>query len=360
MLALLIAGNSALAQAPYQLTVFDSGNASNVTVADINNAGQVVMSVDLLRRVMVWDGFGFTEVGPGSATGINDRGEMVGTLGSIPVLWTGGTVIPLPGAGAAGAPTLRGEALDINNRGQIVGYDVANSVARATVWENGSFAQLSIGSELGVGVAYAINELGHVVGSWQAESLPTAPQAAVWDDRGGRLLEGPVSYAHDINDRGQIVGMVEGKARLWSDAGTLDLGAVFGAEFSSANAINEAGLVVGYRTDGGLADKWHAVLWNESGAVELNTLVRPGSAQAGWWLTEAYAVNDNSDIVGRAVNRLQCTTLGTCQSYGFLLSPSDLPDRVLDISAPIPEPSTYALMLAGLGCIVLVMRRRRL
>jgi uncharacterized membrane protein len=346
---------TALAQAPYRLTIFDEGSyGAGVDIADINNAGQVVMSVGLSSRVVVWDGFGFTEIGPGRASAINDRGDIVGEVakpvgvGSFPVLWSGGAVTPLQDGGTT-APGFGGFALDINNRGQVVGNDAAGF---PTVWQDGSFARLSTGAELCCGAGHAINELGHVVG-YRWHDIGAGPQAAVWDDRGARLLDAPVSYAHDINDRGQIVGMVEGHARLWSDAGSVDLGAVFGADHSSANAINEAGLVVGYRTDGGLADEFHAVLWNAGVAVDLNTLVRPESAQS-WWLTQAYAVNDRGDIVGRAVNR-ECTTPGTCQSFGFLLSPSELPDTVL----AIPEPSTYALMLAGLGAIGWLTQRRR-
>jgi hypothetical protein len=63
---------------------------------------------------------------------------------------------------------------------------------------------------------------------------------------------------------------------------------------------------------------------------------------AGWVLMFAYDINDNGAIVGTAYNNI----LGI-EERAFLLTPA------------IPEPETYALMLAGLGLIGFMGQRKK-
>lgn len=59
------------------------------------------------------------------------------------------------------------------------------------------------------------------------------------------------------------------------------------------------------------------------------------TTNAGWVLTSALDINDKESIVGVASNSI----LGITE-HAFLLA------------APVPEPETYAMLLAGLGLIV--------
>ena len=122
--------------------------------------------------------------------------------------------------------------------------------------------------------------------------------------------------------------------------------ALDGSSWSSfANALNNVGQVVGYTYIGdgstlsGSTDK-HAVLWNGNVATDLNSFLDAGSVSAGWVLTQANGINDNGWIVGDAINTL------TGETHAFQL-------------APVPEPETYAMMLAGLGLVGAAAARRR-
>lgn len=79
----------------------------------------------------------------------------------------------------------------------------------------------------------------------------------------------------------------------------------------------------------------HAFLFSNGAMTDLNSLIDPAS---GWGLTSAFDINDAGQIVGSG------TMAG--QDYAFLLT-------------PIPEPETYAMLLAGLAVVGVAVRRHK-
>jgi probable HAF family extracellular repeat protein len=358
---LLGVGVTTSANAAYTFNILDTPGGSYSTARGINNAGQVVGNSSLTSGyATLWDGAtttGFSTLGGygSAALAINDTGQVVGSSYPLPrwndpytdepraALWNGGTVTDL--GGSLGGITSYAHA--INNTGQIAGWSyIANNSIQAILWNGGTATVLGTlgGSE---SKAWGINDAGQVAG-WSYVNH-TAIHATVWDgttitDLG--TLGGSWSGAAAINNAGQVAGYSQTTgdagvhATLWNGGTITDLGTLGGA-YSYANAINNAGQVVGYSYTSG----WdlRAILWNGTAATDLNSFLDAGAISAGWVLTYARDINDNGWIVGDAYNRF------TGQTHGFLLS---------DTAPPVPEPESYAMLLAGLGLLGFAGRRR--
>jgi probable HAF family extracellular repeat protein len=144
-------------------------------------------------------------------------------------------------------------------------------------------------------------------------------------------LGGNYSYASGINDAGQVVG---GSYTATGDyhafvtgpdgVGMTDLGTL-GGNYSYATDINDAGQVVGFSHTA--AGYNHAFVTGPDGVgmTDLNSLVSP---PGGTDLTEAWGINN----------------LG----------------QIAVIATTIPEPETYAMLLAGLSLLGFVMRHRKI
>jgi probable HAF family extracellular repeat protein len=256
--------------------------------------------------------------------GVNDQGQAVGIsplFGDIP----GGFV-----TGPNGQPMseLRGflTPTDINNHGQVAGRDDNNGFAFITA--PNSTALIHIDTDDGIGAfesATAINDDG----------LVTLDSGFVWTQTGGRQSIAPgVSSAVDVNNLGQVIGLANGTAFITAPGvGELTLLDTLGGSFSLATGLNNLGQVVGHSmtVDGTL----NAFVTLGDALINLETL--PDIMDAGWSNLTVAAINDAGQIAG--------TGLINGKQRAFFL-------------APVPEPTTYAMLLSGLALLIYARRRK--
>ena len=233
----------------------------------------------------------------------------------------------------------------INNAGQVVGYSLtAPGQRHAFITGPNGLGMTDLGT-LGGNESYAsgINDAGQVVGySYTAAGQPhafiTGPNGLGMKDLGTLPTLGGLdgSYAYGINDAGQVVGSsftITTAAGQTEHAfitgpngvGMTDLGTLGGdySFVSAASGINDAGQVVGnsYSAVGPV----HAFITgpNGVGMTDLNSLAE---LSAIYRISSAIDINNNGQIL---------------------------------VVAGIPEPQSYALMLAGLGLIGFVAWRQK-
>jgi probable HAF family extracellular repeat protein len=230
------------------------------------------------------------------------------------------------------------EGVAINAAGQMAGQWYNGPYGGGFLYSGGAITELgTLGGSPQTSVS-AINEAGVIVG----DSLPSEGtyhaymySGGVMTDLGG-TPDGFGSGASGINNSGDIVGNIwdwahngPSHAFLYSGGALHDLG-TFGGLSAYAAGINDSGLVVG--SVGAATGGW-GFLYNGGMAWDLNTLV---SGADGWTIQGASAINGTGQILASA-----CDAAMACR------------DVVLN---PVPEPATYAMLLAGLAG--LAIRRR--
>jgi probable HAF family extracellular repeat protein len=196
------------------------------------------------------------------------------------------------------------------------------------------------------GHASAINDRGQVAGD--SNLAGDQIQHAFFWHQGKMQALTPgrdFSFAHGLNDNGDVVGgtfSADGlsfNGFVWRHGVLTDLESLPGDECDSfASSINSQSQIVGASFP--CAGDAHAVIWengNGKGAIDLNTLVRPGS---GLQLAEAQFINDRGEITGKAV-------LSNGDQHAFLLIPKDQIDQDDAITAtqvdvaPVTPRTTY-------------------
>lgn len=245
----------------------------------------------------------------------------------------------------------RGVAHDINNAGVIVGISSNGVASRPTQWVNGVATDLGSldGTTTTTGRAWGLNENGLAVGY---SRIGVTSQATLWGWTGspfrlGSLRSNTFSEAFAINQDGWAVGAaVSGttssgteirRAVVWTphnDHYHIDELGSLGLTFSEAKDINDAGQIVGFATNISGSPQ-QAFLWQDGVMVSIDSLMGPSS---GFSFKTAEGINDRGDIVGWG-------TAADGSTHAYLLS-------------AVPEPSTYAMLVAGLIAVTVLWRRR--
>ncbi|MCO6413222.1 MAG: DUF3466 family protein [Thiogranum sp.] len=321
-------------------SITDLGTFLQISAQDVNNSGQVVGTVyredDHLPYAYLWqNGVMNTLSDPGYGEAINGSGQIVGT--TYPYQTPFRAFIATDGVmeeiGPLNPDYPYTAAFGINDSGTVVGYKhpAAGGYSQGFIWQQG--VMQDIGTLGGPGsIAGKVNNSGQVIG-WSTTADSDQPNAFLYDN--GMMInlgvlddQAGYAVASDINDLGQVVGGSRVADYLmhafsWRDGAMLDLGTIGGgcAGESYAFGNNNAGQVVGtwntmaclggggYQTlDSG------AFLYTDGAMLDLNSLI---SADSGWHLFEARAINDLGQIVGQGML--------DGEVHAFLATPVPLP-----------------------------------
>lgn len=292
---------------------------------------------------------GLIECAGSAAQAINDRGEVIGTLG------TGGSKEFSPQANhsflwSSGKVTDFGRSravLGINNTGEMVGiryppkfdpFDPVKMLAVSPILYSGGKWKSILPEGAVSGPPVALNDSGQVAGQLRlASAQPNHLSPAVWRGPEVHLLEIPTPYTSGvvkgINNAGQAVGFLQQLssnpsslqkfAVLWDTKGVTLLGSLPGADQSEAVAINNNGSILGVTTYGSAAFGDYAkdlmegktpsaltppilsfsgFVWDKGTLTALVTSEKP---VPGVDVSKGYvprAINDNCAVVGRATD----------------------------------------------------------
>jgi hypothetical protein len=315
---------------------------TSITASDINASGVVTGNAFNLGGasigVVAADGAQATALLGFVPTAINDGGVMVGldpVAGNAVRRSPDGTLLVL-GAGVA-----RG----INNSGTIVGELSTLSYSQAFQWTQGGGLQVfgPVGTtSISPLFASDINDAGQIVGTLNT------PQRAVRGTVEGGLQQlsmppGSLAQSYSINSDGWAAGTFvlggQRSAAVWQPDGTLiNAGDLSGGQFNAIfRDISDSGTAVGWGFD---PTGIRATIWTlNGGLIDLNTLI---DGNSGWILRDAAAINARGQIAATGIR----------DGVQYLI-------RLDPIGAVVPEPASWAMLIAGFGLVGAAIRRRR-
>ena len=320
-------------------TIFDLGTGNgNWSSADhINEQGQILLTTGTAndplswavrdQRFWIWHGgttTDLTSLGAGYPIAINDYGMVLmgdNVNGGHLYQSVSGVLSALPGFETDAYPA------GINNAGSVVGQVGSNGV----IADRLSMVTIPIPAGFGFAGPAAINEAGDVVGVARFSRSNDSVQRAFIFANSVVTVLGPApgaksSRATDLNDNGQVLGdpaMIGAHAepdpgRAFIDdrasATTIDLGTLPNYTSSMANAINNAGQVVGiaFAAEDATMPVRTPFLY-DSRTQEMTDLNQLIPDESGWQLMDALDINDAGQIVGRG--------LVGGEMHAFLLTP---------------------------------------
>ena len=284
------------------------------------------------------------------ATGLNNQGDVVGWSNGPNgyrgfVYTAAGGMVALPGL----ADRPRAFPRDINDVGDIVGTADKGGVdlGHAVRWRGGVPQDLGTLPNGPYSAGWGINNAGDVAGSsWTQVNGINLEHAFLFTDATGMVdltPGGSDSYAHDVNDAGQVTGyrIVGGyHAFRWQGGAFQDLGVLPGMAHSFGFAIEPGGSVAGssssasgnserimrYTDANGMQDLGgsgeHNQAWGINSSLVVVGQLGNSAARAfvhtdaeglrnlndlidksrGWLLQTAFDVNESGQIAGRAFN----------------------------------------------------------
>ncbi|MBL1217982.1 MAG: hypothetical protein D8M59_10870 [Planctomycetes bacterium] len=258
-------------------------------------------------HAFTWSNGTLTDMGvldphPGSkGQEINNFGWIAGGSGAynpieMATLWKDGEIISLGTLGGDNS-----HAFGINDSGQVVGkaYPILGENIRwPFIWQDGVMTALEIfpNAEDRGGEAWDINNLGEAVGfAWPDSG---SQHAVMWTADGTLVDLTPDLFgqAHGINNLGEVAGFVEyANAVIWRDGVPTQIHDWGLAQDSYAEAVNDFSEVSGYYIHWQSGDPY-AFIWTEqTGMRTLEDLIAP---QSRWELAYALDINDFGMIVG--------------------------------------------------------------
>lgn len=283
---------------------------------------------------------GFTSLRP---VAVNNAGQVAGNA-------TQGSSTPLgflTGPDGSALDFLTGEesgaffttVTDINSDGEVLYETVQGAVG--VLRPDGSAVEIRNAGE--PGAARAINDAGQVALNAQPDPVSAQVNGFIWSQADGFQFvraDGAFSEVYDINNAGQALAAgADGIFIAAAGGGTLDfLDLPDGSVIDNSLGLprfNDSGQVIGRLrgADGGS----FAFVTGADGDGFTNIGMLPDLMLAGLSDLTLTGINNLGQLAGTAIIDGQ-------QRAIFL--------------APVPEPETYALMLAGLGVIAWAGKRR--
>ena len=354
---------------------------------DINSSGQIVgIAEDSSYDVMsyLYSGGTMTTLsGIDTAIAINDIGQIAGRVGGSACLYNGpGSVVDI--GASLGEYNYLTATYDVNNNGIAVGYGYASGYSAAVgfVYDSNtdSLTTLSVSGQ-DLAVAMAVNDSGLVVGgygfteglcTWQINPDGSVSEATIiaYDNS-----DFPYPAFYDLNEVGVMVGYAyssdysETTAVAYVEGvGVFDLNdLIAGTAYEDwtligAMGINESNIVVGYAIDGnGNYDAYTIDLTdamtipgdaNKDGVVDISDLT---VLSLNWEDASEDKTWEQGDFDGDGyVDISDLTTLSGHWTPGG----SSYSEALASIGT-VPEPTTFAMLIAGLVGLVAYAWRKR-